>query len=201
MQTPEGRAKALKTMRERYGDDYFKRVGRLGGSSYHSEPRGFASDPEQARRAGRKGGAMSRRRRDSAYILPGSLDSETVRRVMWQAISQNRSRYKSVKSINADMFSTSKNDIAWVTEDVVREYMMWDVVPNSVIREGVLRQGVDEPITYLYRVVCAHNIKDGLINIILLLRVKGITYSLYWDVTTGRPAHPGRAGEIECAED
>ena len=53
--TKAGAKKASNTMKKRYGDDYFKRVGRLGGSSYHSKPRGFASDPEQARIAGRKG--------------------------------------------------------------------------------------------------------------------------------------------------
>lgn len=200
MQTPEGRAKALKTMRERYGDDYFKRMGRLGGSSYHSKPRGFASDPEQARIAGRKGGAKSRRRRDGAYILPGSLDSETVRRIMWQAISQNRSLYKSIKSINADMFSASENNIVWVTEDVVREYVGWTVSPNSIIKQGVLRHGVDKPVVYWYRVICAHDIKNSNIHIILILNIGDTTYSLYWDITTESPARPGRAKEVECAE-
>ena len=119
---------------------------------------------------------------------------------MWQAISQNRSLYKSIKSINADMFSASKNDIVWVTEDVVREYLGWTVSPNSIIKQGVFRHGMDKPVVYWYRVICAQDIRNSNINIILILNIGGTTYSLYWDVTTERPARLGRAKEIKCAE-
>lgn len=57
--TKEGAAKAVATIRDRYGDDYYVRLGRIGGQNGHTG--GFAANPELAREAGRKGGAISRR--------------------------------------------------------------------------------------------------------------------------------------------
>lgn len=57
--TKAGGAKASATNRERYGQDFYKRIGQIGGRNGHTG--GFASDPELARRAGRKGGRISRR--------------------------------------------------------------------------------------------------------------------------------------------
>lgn len=54
-----GGAKAAKTMKERHGEDYYKRIGRLGGQAGHTG--GFAANPELARRAGMIGGRKSRR--------------------------------------------------------------------------------------------------------------------------------------------
>lgn len=67
MQTEEGRKKALKTVRERHGDDFYSRIGKKGSDSYLSKPkeerkkRGFAANPEIAKKAGAKGGRKSRR--------------------------------------------------------------------------------------------------------------------------------------------
>ena len=57
--TVEGGLKASKTNREKYGEDYYKEMGRRGGMNGHTG--GFANNPELARRAGAKGGKYSRR--------------------------------------------------------------------------------------------------------------------------------------------
>lgn len=41
--------------------DFYKRIGRLGGMTETSEPKGFACNPERARIAGAKGGRISKR--------------------------------------------------------------------------------------------------------------------------------------------
>ena len=51
------------TNRDKYGSDYYQRIGRLGGIAPRSAPRGFAADRERARAAGRKGGATPRKSR------------------------------------------------------------------------------------------------------------------------------------------
>ena len=57
--TKAGAKKAAQTNRERYGDDFYKRIGRIGGTNGHTG--GFAANPELARIAGTKGGMISRR--------------------------------------------------------------------------------------------------------------------------------------------
>lgn len=57
--TAEGALKAAATNRERYGSDFYRRIGQKGGLV--SRGGGFASSHELAVRAGRKGGAISRR--------------------------------------------------------------------------------------------------------------------------------------------
>ena len=48
-------------MKERYGDDYFKRIGKIGGESWHKTPRWFEKNPALASIAGAKGGRISKR--------------------------------------------------------------------------------------------------------------------------------------------
>lgn len=57
--TRRGGLKAAKANKERYGDDYYIGIGTLGGKK--SRGGGFANNPELARRAGQKGGKISRR--------------------------------------------------------------------------------------------------------------------------------------------
>jgi general stress protein YciG len=57
--TRRGGLKAAKANRERYGDDYYKGIGTLGGQK--SRGGGFANNPELARRAGQIGGKISRK--------------------------------------------------------------------------------------------------------------------------------------------
>lgn len=57
--TRAGSMKAKQTVYERYGKDFYREIGRIGGRNGHTG--GFASNPELAREAGRKGGTISRR--------------------------------------------------------------------------------------------------------------------------------------------
>ena len=57
--TKIGGAKAAHTNRLRHGLDFYARIGAKGGRNGHTG--GFASNPELARIAGRKGGLKSRR--------------------------------------------------------------------------------------------------------------------------------------------
>ena len=57
--TKEGGRKASITNRLKYGEDFYERIGRKGGENGHTG--GFASNPELAKIAGRKGGRLSRR--------------------------------------------------------------------------------------------------------------------------------------------
>ena len=59
--TQIGGARAAKTNKLRHGKDFFKRIGSIGGKAVTKKPKGFAADPERAREAGRKGGAISKR--------------------------------------------------------------------------------------------------------------------------------------------
>lgn len=58
--TREGGIKAAATNKERYGEDFFKKIGAEGGRK--SRNGGFAANRELAREAGRKGGMASRRK-------------------------------------------------------------------------------------------------------------------------------------------
>ena len=57
--TKEGGRKASITNRLKHGEDFYERIGRKGGQNGHTG--GFASNPELAKIAGRKGGRLSRR--------------------------------------------------------------------------------------------------------------------------------------------
>ena len=57
--TKVGAKKASNTMKKRYGDDYYRRIGKVGGQNGHTG--GFYADREKARSAGTKGGRISDR--------------------------------------------------------------------------------------------------------------------------------------------
>ena len=57
--TKEGGRKAAETNKKRNGEDFFKRIGAIGGRNGHTG--GFASSHELAVAAGRKGGSISKR--------------------------------------------------------------------------------------------------------------------------------------------
>ncbi len=57
--TVSGGKKAAATNKERYGEDFYVRMGRKGGAI--SRGGGFAKNPELARIYGAKGGKLSRR--------------------------------------------------------------------------------------------------------------------------------------------
>jgi len=58
-QTKEGALKARETIKEKYGSDYYERIGKIGGKA--SNTGGFYNNPELARRAGSIGGKKSKR--------------------------------------------------------------------------------------------------------------------------------------------
>ena len=56
--TPQRRAdgiKAAKTMRAKYGKNYFERIGKKGGSRTNTKPKGFEANRSLARIAGARG--------------------------------------------------------------------------------------------------------------------------------------------------
>lgn len=57
--TKAGGIKTRETMYKRHGKDFYREIGRKGGQNGHTG--GFASDPELARKAGAKGGRISKR--------------------------------------------------------------------------------------------------------------------------------------------
>lgn len=61
----KGGKRAAQTNKERYGEDFYQRIGKLSVVSWEKngrKPRGFAANPELARIAGARGGRKSRRR-------------------------------------------------------------------------------------------------------------------------------------------
>lgn len=57
--TKAGARKARQKIEERYGADFYSRIGKAGGKA--QVPKGFAMNPEKAAEAGKKGGTISRR--------------------------------------------------------------------------------------------------------------------------------------------
>ena len=57
--TIQGGKTAAQTNKERYGDDWYKRIGSIGGKK--GTTGGFAANRELAREAGKIGGQRSRR--------------------------------------------------------------------------------------------------------------------------------------------
>lgn len=57
--TKAGGIHAAQTNKERHGNDFYKRIGAIGGHNGHTG--GFYANPELARMAGAKGGHNSRR--------------------------------------------------------------------------------------------------------------------------------------------
>ena len=65
--TPAGAAKTAKTNKERYGEDFYRKIGRNGGK-VTGVAKGFAANPELARAAGAIGSRKSRRRSKKSRI-------------------------------------------------------------------------------------------------------------------------------------
>lgn len=59
--TKSGGVKARNTNYKIHGKDFYKIIGRLGGRAVCSKPKGFAANPELAKRAGAIGGRISKR--------------------------------------------------------------------------------------------------------------------------------------------
>lgn len=53
---------AAKTIKAKYGEDFYKRIGAQGGAAKTDKPKGFATmDTERLKAISRKGGFVSRR--------------------------------------------------------------------------------------------------------------------------------------------
>lgn len=60
--TKAGGLKCAETNKKKYGDNFYRKIGRKGGIAPHKGPRGFAAMTlEQRREAGAKGGRNSDR--------------------------------------------------------------------------------------------------------------------------------------------
>lgn len=75
----EGGLKAAATNKERYGKDWYARIGKKGGKNGHTG--GFAANPALAKIAGAKGGKISRR--GPANATP-HLDDEEVETLKYE---------------------------------------------------------------------------------------------------------------------
>ena len=65
--TKAGGKRAAQTNKERHGEDFYQRIGKLSNASWEKngrKPRGFAANPELASLAGKKGGKISRRNKE-----------------------------------------------------------------------------------------------------------------------------------------
>ena len=58
--TLEGGLKAKKTIKKKYGNKWYGKIGKKGGEKSHPETRYFTLHPEIAKAAGRKGGLISK---------------------------------------------------------------------------------------------------------------------------------------------
>lgn len=74
--TKEGAKKARNTNLERYGKDFYKKIGSIGGKASHTG--GFYANPELASKAGRIGGAKSRRGPSAKNKRKPILGEETL---------------------------------------------------------------------------------------------------------------------------
>jgi hypothetical protein len=59
--TKIGAAKMLQTIKAKYGEDFYKRIGAIGGSKSRPETRPFSLNKNLASTAGSKGGGISKR--------------------------------------------------------------------------------------------------------------------------------------------
>lgn len=60
-QTKEGARKAKQTVLKNHGKDFYREIGRKGGSVSHRESRPFVKDRSLAVKCGRNGGKVSKR--------------------------------------------------------------------------------------------------------------------------------------------
>ena len=61
--TRSGGLKVRAKVYEKFGEDYYRKIGHKGGTAPTDKPKGFAADPALARIAGAKGGRISKRGR------------------------------------------------------------------------------------------------------------------------------------------
>lgn len=71
--TKAGGLKAAKKNKEKFGEDFYKNLGKKGGSADHPKGRGFQLSGK-AREAGRKGGKISKRGKAKKWSYSQDMD-------------------------------------------------------------------------------------------------------------------------------
>ena len=67
--TKAGALKARETIYNKFGNEFYKNIGKIGGETETSKPKGFACNPKRARIAGAKGGHISKRGKAKNNVL------------------------------------------------------------------------------------------------------------------------------------
>lgn len=67
--TRDGGLRAAEVNKKRHGEDFYQKIGSIGGKNGHTG--GFASNPDLARKAGAKGGKFSSRGIPRCIMLNG----------------------------------------------------------------------------------------------------------------------------------
>lgn len=77
--TKAGGLKARETNIRLHGIDFYKRIGRMGGKAGDPSKKGFASNIERAKKAGAKGGKISKRGPAKKYKAEADGNARTTR--------------------------------------------------------------------------------------------------------------------------
>lgn len=85
-----GGRKASETNRRRYGEDFYKRIGAIGGRNGHTG--GFTNNPALAALAGRKGGRRGKRglkflREEDGYYV---YEDRKTKAEVWYSIGEKK---------------------------------------------------------------------------------------------------------------
>ena len=75
--TRAGGLKTRETMYQKHGKDFYKEIGRKGGQNGHTG--GFASSQELAKRAGAKGGKISKRGKSKMNVKLTKVQLEMIK--------------------------------------------------------------------------------------------------------------------------
>lgn len=75
--TKAGGIKARETNYKIHGTDFYKRIGRMGGKAGDPTNKGFASNIERARKAGAKGGKISKRGKAKKHKVKAEINAGT----------------------------------------------------------------------------------------------------------------------------
>lgn len=89
--TKAGSIKAVKKIKDTYGEGYFAKIGRMGGKTPTKTPKGFASMPkEKVSAAGRKGGTISRRGEAKPYDLRKEYTDEINKKLVAKGLEDSK---------------------------------------------------------------------------------------------------------------
>ena len=106
--TVAGGRKAAKTNKKKYGKGFYAQIGRIGGQ--HGNNGGFAANPELARRAGAKGGKISKRGSGSVTATKIEPNRERIIKFYQKGYSMPRIA-KSLKVSYSALLSWAKDNV------------------------------------------------------------------------------------------